>query len=249
MSRLFDDASSQYLTYTGAAVTTTPLTLACWFYSNDTAAAQGLVALGYSDAVDTSRFVLTANGNIAGDPVRATAHDAGTIHPAVTTTGYSANTWHHACGVFASSTSRSAYIDGGSKGTTTNSHTPIGIDRTYIGVVEGAGLTNYMSGRIAEAAIWNVALTDAEVLMLSKNRCPLFVRPANLVSYWPLLGANSPEIDPVGKYDMTLTNGPTKAEHPRILYPAPPHIVRAPPLPVAHYINITQQARVTAAYF
>jgi hypothetical protein len=63
-----------------------------------------------------------------------------------------------------------------------------------------------------------VALTDDEAVILSLGYSPVFVRPANLVAYWPLVGRSSPEPDIVGGYDMTLVGSPTVADHPRIIY-------------------------------
>ena len=67
--------------------------------------------------------------------------------------------------------------------------------------------------------MWDVALTDDEVATLAKGVCPLFVRPGNLLAYWPLIGNNSPEIDCVGRFEMTLTNSPGTSAHPRVYMP------------------------------
>ena len=77
----------------------------------------------------------------------------------------------------------------------------------------------YTDSIIAEAAVWNVDLTDAEVAILAAGYSPLFVRPQFLVAYWSLFGDSSPEPDIIGGYDMTLNNGPTQATHPIIHYP------------------------------
>jgi hypothetical protein len=74
-----------------------------------------------------------------------------------------------------------------------------------------------MNGRIAEAGIWNVALSDREVAALASGVHPARMRPDALVAYWPLWGDDSPELDwhPSGgtRYPMTLTGTPTKANH------------------------------------
>jgi hypothetical protein len=77
----------------------------------------------------------------------------------------------------------------------------------------------FLNGQIAEAAVWNVALSAAEIASLSKGFSPLLIRPASLVAYWPLIGRHDPEIDPVGRFDMTLTANPTTAAHPRVILP------------------------------
>jgi len=119
----------------------------------------------------------------------------GNFSSAQTTTNASQDTWHHLCGVFAASDDRTAYLDGGNKGTDATDLSPDYVDLTAIGAFKDNTPGEYCSGRIAEAAIWNVALTDAEVAILADGFSPLLVRPASLVAYWPLIGRYSPEID------------------------------------------------------
>lgn len=38
-------------------------------------------------------------------------------------------------------------------------------------------------------AIWDVALSDAEVALLSRGASPMLVRPEALVEYWPMIRA------------------------------------------------------------
>jgi hypothetical protein len=102
----------------------------------------------------------------------------------------------------------------------TGSRTVGTVNRTVIGatwISGGPGL--HLNGRLAECAIWNVALTAAEIASLVKAFSPLLIRPASLVAYWPLIGRHDPEICPKGGFDMTLTNTPTTAAHPRIIMP------------------------------
>lgn len=232
MARLFDDASNQYLSNSSAVLTAAPITLACWFKSDNITAQQALVSIGKTS--DRSTFLLYCRGNVAGDPIGALSQQSAASAVANTTTGYSSGTWHHGCAVFASSTSRAAYIDGGSKGTNSTSVIPLSLDVTDIGALNwSSGRLSYFSGDIAEVGIWNVALTDAEVALLAAGLSPLFIQPANLVSYWPIVGRYSPEIDRIGAANMTVT-GATTSDHPRIVYPTmmAPWLSGAPAPPV-----------------
>lgn len=219
MARLFTSASSEYAEYTsGSPVTAAPLTMACWFRPADDTTRSTLINLVQS-ADDTHRWTLEAAGNVAGDTIRYFAVAGGANSVAITTTGFTANTWHHCCAVEASSSDRRVFIDGGSKGTQTASRVPASINRITVGAFRsGASNSLHANGRIAEAAIWNVALTDSEVLALARGVHPLDMRPANLVAYWPLLGNDSPERDIhprsalVTSFPLTL-NGTTKANH------------------------------------
>jgi hypothetical protein len=210
MSRYFDDAGTTYLSASNAAVTSTPLTLACWFYSDDDAIEQILVSVGVSGS-NNNRWSLLIAGQAAGDPVRAQAR---TTSPASadSTTGYSVNTWHHACGIFVGSAERYAYIDGGSKGSSTGSRAPSGVNHHRIGASHD-GSTSKASGRICEVGIWNVALTDAEVAALARGISPLRIRPANLVRYYPVRGTESPEPCVRSGNSVSLTGSPAVADH------------------------------------
>ena len=79
-----------------------------------------------------------------------------------------------------------------------------------------------MNGRLAEIAIWNAALTDDEVLSLSKGVSPLRVDPQNLVAYWPLYGNGSPEPNYVRNSTdlaLTLINAPPQIDHAPVMAP------------------------------
>ena len=226
MSVLFDNAASEYLEYSGAIVSAYPFTLACWFYSDDATIDQELMAVG-NPATNSNYWSLRAAGAVGGDPVQVIVESI-SDNETSTSTGFSANTWHHACGVFTSSTSRTAYIDGGSSATGTTDLTPTSPNLSRIGFSVRLAPVDprYMSGRIAEAAIWDVALSAAEVVSLAKGFAPLFIRPASLVAYWPLdrnsfnKGGGSTTLDRwKGTYNLTETNTPALAEHPRIYYP------------------------------
>jgi hypothetical protein len=213
------NGTTQYLSRTSAVVTGYPVTMACWANVDNLTARHGLMQLRRS-ADGFSDIVLVADGASA-DKILAAVEVPPEGYDAATTAAFTANTWFHAAGVFASDTSRSAFLNGGSKGTDTMSLVLETLNATQIGqwnYNDGVQL-NYTNGRIAEAAIWNVALTDAEVSLLALGYSPLFVRPGSLVSYWPIIGRYSPEIDVVGGLGLTLNAAPAVAEHCRIFYP------------------------------
>lgn len=83
-----------------------------------------------------------------------------------------------------------------------------------------------MSGLIAEAAIWNAALTDAEVAVLAAGYSPLLVRSQSLVFYIPLVREI---LDVVGGVTITNNNGSTVGDHCRIILPTRPTLLVPPP--------------------
>ena len=164
---VFNSGDSEYLEVDSAPASDVPFTMACWFYSTaDTYDA--LMWLGDKDNQSQYHSLYLA-GHIAGDPIGAATYDGGSA-TASTTTGYSLSTWHHACGVWTSATSRAAFIDGGSKGTDATNLSPSGLDRVAIAALRDSSPTSYMDGRIADARIYNRALCDEEVAELYNPR-------------------------------------------------------------------------------
>ena len=145
----------------------------------------------------------------------------GTTGVATTANLATLNAWNHALGIFNTSTNRSIRLNGGTAVTNTTSVTNASSTNVTIGAFQtNLAVAEYFDGSIAELGIWEVVLTDAEQLMLSKGVSPLLVRPASLMLYFPLVGRNSPEIELTNSYNMTLTNSPTVDVHPRVYMPA-----------------------------
>ena len=224
MAIILNDAAYQYYEVDDTPVTQYPLTLACWAVTDNTDLAETMMGLADKDQ-PYDRYMLWL-ANRTGDPVEIYKSTVGGGDYAVTTTGVTADQPFHACGVIGAIDDLRVFINGGSKGVAGGSRTPSGINRTSIGRLGDSTPSCYWSGKIWEAAIWNAALTDEEVAILAKGFSPLFVRPQNLVCYWPLLGGTYPgvggaPIDKVGGYNFTNTSGvPTPAVHGRIIYPS-----------------------------
>jgi hypothetical protein len=209
------NGTNQFLSMATTPVSSSPLTLACWFNSTNTTGIQALICVNATATSD--RHVLYARGDVAGDPVRMqSADNIGGSGNATTTTGYSSGVWTHACGVVSSNTSRTAYINGGSSGTDSTSvvvspaiQASIGVQRFVIFPLG----TGFATGLIAEVGIWNAALTAAESASLARGMTCDKVRPQSLVFYSPLV---RDLIDQKGGLAITNNNGATVANHPKV---------------------------------
>lgn len=220
MARAFASASSQKLQHDNAAATDVPLTIACWMRTASTATTQVAMAIG-KRVTQAQRYQLyfTSGGRIGGYCQNAAGTQVATFNDS-SGVNYSANTWYHGAVVFNTTTDRTVYRDGGSSTNNTTSVTVGTVDTTNIGTrFDGSAFGAYLNGQVAEAGVWNVALSAGEIAQLARGVCPLMVRPEALVAYWPLYGNNSPEDDWVNDFDLTIT-GATKAAHPRVVYPA-----------------------------
>ena len=231
MARLFDDGSSQYLRIDSAVLVAEPLTMAYWFNTNAGALgnAQRMIGISHGAAIGgRSKWAIHIRANAAGIIAQKTDSVAVSGN-AISTGSVSTNTWMHAAGVFTNDTSRAVYLNGSEDTNATDISTDFTADTTAIGAYYTADAgEDFLSGMEAEVGIWNVALTQAEINVLKTGFSPLAVRPQSLVSYWPVIGRTSPEIDIVGGYDMTLINGPTVADHPPMMYLVSPMIVYVP---------------------
>ncbi len=122
--------------------------------------------------------------------------------------------WHH-CAARRSGNDFTTFIDGAVDGTATAA---IGQENCNTGsqwASEGwFGLR--LAGSIAEAAIWDVALSDGEVTALAKGVLPSRIRRASLGGYWPFHGIQSPEPDFSGSGNSATLTGTAKANHPPV---------------------------------
>lgn len=185
MSYSFNGSSSA-LDVGSAILTGYPMSMACWFNPASAAVTYSAISIdekASSGGVD--RFGLVPNAGT----IRTTRGSAGTIVNADSTGAYQAARWNHGCGVFTSATLATSYNQGGFAGTNVTSNTPAGIDQTTIGARwSSSALTTFFSGLIAEAAIWNCALTASDVRALAAGMAPSAVRPESIVLYLPLRG-------------------------------------------------------------
>ena len=201
---------SSYIESTSTPVTTFPFTMACWFNPANVTAGGTLMSLGVANGVD--RFQMVNRGDLAGDFIAISSLVGAAEGTATSTIGYTANTWHHAAAVCTSITGRSIFLNGGGKATNTTSSNPAGINNILQGARWSTSRGFFFNGRIAEAAIWNAALTDDEVISLSKGFAPSLIRPSNLRFYNRCLQRSQ---DLSGGRTLTQVNI-TNFDHPRI---------------------------------
>lgn len=212
-------STSNFLRNATAIVTGTPLTISAWAWTDSNSVTAQMICSIVNSASTTNlnAFHLA----LSGGNIQALAADGTNDTYAAPTATHPLNTWFHACGVYTSATSRAAYLNGGNKGTNTGSRTPSGLNRTSIGKRDNAtGDRPFSStGFIAEVAIWNDSLTDAEVASLATGISPFKIRPSALVAYWPLIGNTSPEVNLVSTATQTVQGTLSAAAHPRVIMP------------------------------
>lgn len=212
MAREFN-GSSQYLECTTPVLTAVPMTMAAWFNTTTVSGNHNIIGIGGENGT-----VQQWRMGITGDDIFIQVQNNTAVN-VIKANVVSTNTWHHGCGVFGGNNSRAVYIDGGNKLTNTAIKTPnpAQIERMRIGLDPNDLTTQWWSGMIAEAVIWNAALSDEEVATLALGFSPLLVRPQNIVSYVPLIRDNDEDL--ITGLSWTPVGSPTISAHPRVFYP------------------------------
>lgn len=208
------NGTSQYISRSGAILSAAPMTFACWFNPASTTVNSCLINIA-SQSTNTTYFMLYADSS-ATLTARTVAASSGSS--SVTTGTLTVGTWAHCAAVFASSTSRTAYLNGTAATPSTISLTPsFNSPITAIGANFSGNTTavSLMNGTAAWPAIWNIALSSSDITALAGGLHPLRVHPEALVSC-PMLQGNSPEIDIVSSTTWTTTASPVLAANPSI---------------------------------
>ena len=205
------DGTNDYMEATSAALTAGPLTLAAWINVDTTGVAQRILSISSTTGQDRWSLLVGAT-----DVITMQVGASNSFASLSTTNTVTTGTWYHVAGSWNTTTGQpqQVWIDGVKSGPTNSSRTPVAgqLSKTLLGsTYVSSALAQYLNGRIAEAAIWNVILTDTEVTSLSKGFRPSLVRPDKLSLYVPLVR----EVQDV-RAGLSFTNNATAvAIHPK----------------------------------
>lgn len=188
----FVPATNHYLNYDGAILSTPPFSMMVWFNSNDATIDQ--TGFTIYDASANQIYELVIEGARAGDPIKYYLRSlAEGIVLMRTTTGWTANTWHHACVVTAAANDHAVFLDSAGKGTSSTTVSPINLDTTRIGNLKNI---RDLSGSIAEARLYKRALSDTDVADLynPRTRWELYQIPKRVWYVAPPAGVTVPTL-------------------------------------------------------
>jgi hypothetical protein len=213
------NGTTQYLSTASTPITNGPLTVACWYKTDNAATSQALVSIGDNNGQE--RFQLFYSGTTAVNPSFSCIYSTGSSAGAASNAGAATtNTWYHVAGTVSGALGGSidfrSYrngVLGTTLGPTTTSALTGNIDSILIGARFGTSLGLYLDGQIAEVGIWNAALTAAEIAALAKGMTCDKIRPQSLVFYAPLVRDLQ---DVRGGLTITNNNAATVATHPRV---------------------------------
>ena len=214
MARETNPVGPKYYYRDSTPVTAAPYTLSCWFYSTSRSSNQNAFCINRQSS-STDSVGLSLGPSPGPAALNFFSASGGVGVDAITSNSYSLNAWQHVCGVATSSTDRKSYLNGdtANKGTSTTSSVPSSLNRVSLGLWFGSGAFDQVVGGIAECAIWSVALTEPEVVSLSKGISANRVRPQSLVFYFP--GIRN-VVDLKNAAAITSIGSPGVIAHPRI---------------------------------
>lgn len=201
------NGTSQSLSLASAPVTAAPFTIACWFRPTTLTADRGIISIDsgansiyylYSSGTTLSYFVRQANG----------------ANQNITSGALNSNTWSHVCAVESSSSNRVLY-NNGTAGTAGSTNLTPSVNEMRIAAARSNtnSIIQWSQGQIMDVAVWNAALTAAEVASLSKGFSPSLVQPGSLVFYAPLI---RDLIDYAASATITNNNTATVANNTRV---------------------------------
>jgi hypothetical protein len=210
MARSFN-GTSDFIKY-GTLPLPASMTLAVWTRWTGASAYGTALWLGASGNTNASIYV-KSTGKLA-----VYYNSGSSSYDGTGTNTLVSGTWYHLAATFPSGVLPNGYVNGALDGTGNANFTSNAQGLTQSGNDLG---TNWFGGSLADAAVWNVALAQAELTALANGVRPYQIRPQSLIGFWPLDGYGHPALDRSrGKNNGVLT-GTAFATGPPLLNPAP----------------------------
>lgn len=227
MARAFN-GSTDYLRRLTPTIGSLPFSVAVWFIPPPLGTILTDQTLWVQcNAAATVFFKLLLEGSTVPDRGKLRwAVRSGTTTNAQSTGFVVPGQWNHAVGVEETTSLRHVYLNG----TDTNTNVVLrdGLsspnDRTCVGAQAAAAVVDLFDGIEAHVAVWQAALSAAEVLSLYRGCSPLRIQRQALLSYGPCNGQNPEAEIVIPRVNFNVFGNPAIVEEP----PTPlPHILAA----------------------
>jgi hypothetical protein len=209
------DGTDDEITIASQIVPDVPATICAWVKPRVSPAADaGFVWQSNTSGANGSLLALYVR---SADTVRATAQNSSFSGSSSTTTGtVNVGSWNIACGVWVSTSSRTAWLNGTAATTDTAAVTTGVLNQTNIGSVREAGTTssNFFDGDVGTIWYWNTAASTAQLTSIALGWDGCFIKPVGCKRLF--VTGNGTEISSAGETFSLV--GTTKADHHRIFF-------------------------------
>lgn len=146
------NGTTQFGTATASVPTADPMSILLWGNSDDDTISR--IAANIGTGATTIESALQFAGAVANNPIRTIRNNSGV---ATTTAGFTQGTWAQAAVVFTSTTSRTAYINGGNSGSNATSLAAGTATGIFVGASGGA-IASFFDGKLSLVSVHNIAL-------------------------------------------------------------------------------------------
>lgn len=180
MAYILNPLGADHFRGTNTIVTSAPLTISAWIKTN---VYRTCMIVELSDGSNSNRHTLVQEASSYLAYSSSTSPGSADLGSIINT--QPAGNWQHVCAVFASATSRTPYLNGVAGTTNTTPVTPVNINTIVIGSRTDSAFT--FDGTIAEVAVYNKALSQAEINALYGGQAAYNVAHQNLKIYAPLI--------------------------------------------------------------
>ncbi len=179
---------------------------------------RGLFNLGINSGSDPDSYSIRTSG-VDDTWVARSVNTAGTTSAASVVFGID-GVWAGIVARFTSSTLRDIYVQAYANTATDVLNRAVASGSGYfIHIGELLGSVSDFTGNIAEVAVWDKALTQAEIEAYMAFNPSSGIAASNLIGYWPLSASNATQsndgLDAGG--DLTVTGATFDADHPTMV--------------------------------
>lgn len=212
MSRLFATPTTQYLESATLPFSTGVASIAAWIKPDANNGDANIVGISDNASGTKYRFIEISSGKL-----RVIDRTNTEIASAVQVGTVTAGAWQLVVAVFASNADRRCYLNTTKVTDTTSMTLPTTCNRFNVGSAYFSGAISagqQFKGRVGEVAVWNTALTDADVAAIVNGQRLGDTKRTSLVGWWKMRTNTSPEPDSIGSNSLTVTGAAYSSDEP-----------------------------------
>jgi len=194
--------------YRTTPVNAYPKTILVWFKTSDVSQSSSNAIMVSDDDGSNKQNQCQLRGDQSPNyPIAVASYNSGWAYTFCASPYPQNSTWHCAVVVFTSDNNREVYLDGASYAQTTTSQAAGSTTHVSLGCRYGSSSPGvYYTGQLAHFAMWDIALSGAEIASLAAGTNPQDIQYANLQAHH-ILGTDG--TDEMGGATLTEVSSPS----------------------------------------